>query len=118
MAFGKKKTDEAQEQPANLFEEEEQVQAEAAPAALDEAVSPAEAPEDAAPAPAEEPTPAPVADPLAGGADALLSLFQEDDGGGEDRGALLDLAGEVEIDDLLEDLRTVAVALGINSSAR
>jgi hypothetical protein len=117
MAFGKRKPEEAQEQPANLFEEEEQVQAEAAsPEAVHDAADSADEPQEAAPA--EEPTPAPVVDPLAGGADALLSLFQEDDGGGEDRGALLDLAGEVEIDDLLEDLRTVAVALGINSPGR
>jgi hypothetical protein len=113
MAFGKKKSDE-QEPAVNLFEEEDEaaeaeVVASAEPATGQPAADDAPPAEESAPAP----EPAPAADPLAGGADALLSLFQEDDGGGEDRGALLDLAGEVELADLLDDLRTVAVALKI-----
>lgn len=68
--------------------------------------------------PAAEPEPAPPAatgDPLAGGAD-LLSMFQTTEAVAADRAALLDLAGEVEFDDLLEDLHTVASALGVRSA--
>lgn len=115
MAFGKKK-DEPSE-PVNLFEEEAASAADAAPeAVLEDAEQPA-------PLSEREPEPQPgttapaqpaAADPLAGGADALLSLFQEDEGVGEDRGALLDIAGDVELSDLLDDLRTLAVALRID----
>jgi hypothetical protein len=74
----------------------------------------AEAPEAAA-------TP-PAGDAAAGGADALgggdlLSMFQSTQVESDDRAALLELAGEVEIDDLLEDLQTVAAALGIKPAA-
>jgi hypothetical protein len=93
------------------------------------AEAPVEAPLDLAEAPAEEPASieappetvqppatdaaAPAADPLAGGGDALLNMFQTTQIQAEDRSAVLDLAGEVEIDDLVEELHTVAVALGI-----
>jgi hypothetical protein len=53
----------------------------------------------------------PPADPLAGGADALLSVFAETKVEGEDKGALLELAGDVPIDALLEDLRTLQSAI-------
>lgn len=56
------------------------------------------------------------ADPLAGGTDALLSMFQSTEARGEDRSVPLDLAGEVDLADLLEDLHTMAAALGIDLS--
>jgi hypothetical protein len=54
--------------------------------------------------------PAP-ADPLAGGTDALLSMFVETKTEGEDKSALLELAGDVPIDGLLDDLRTLQSAI-------
>jgi hypothetical protein len=56
---------------------------------------------------------APAADPL-GGAD-LLSMFQTTQVESDDKAALLELAGEVEVHDLLEDLQTVAAAMGIRA---
>jgi len=50
-------------------------------------------------------------DPLSGGPD-LLSMFQTTEAVSDDRAALLELAGEVELDDLLEDLQTVRSAFG------
>jgi hypothetical protein len=64
------------------------------------------------PAPAE--APASSGDPLSGGPD-LLSMFQTTQIESDDRAALLDLAGDVEIDDLLEELQTVAAAMGIRT---
>jgi hypothetical protein len=68
----------------------------------------------------QNPNPAPesesetsASDPLDGGTDALLSMFAQEDGGGQDLSLIVALAPEVEIDDLLEELNTVAVALGI-----
>jgi hypothetical protein len=68
--------------------------------------------------PPEAPPPeqAAVAAPGANSADALLSVFQTTQAESEDITLLLDLAGEVEIDDLLEELHTVAAALGIDTS--
>ncbi|HET6615370.1 MAG TPA: hypothetical protein VFH62_05745 [Dehalococcoidia bacterium] len=76
--------------------------AEPEPAAADDPVEPA-----------AEPAP-PPADPLAGG--DLLSMFQTTQIEADDRSALLELAGEVEIDDLLEELQTVASAMGIRAA--
>jgi hypothetical protein len=50
-----------------------------------------------------------AADPLSSD---LLNMFQTTQIEAEDLSAILDLAGEVEIDDLLEELHTVALALG------
>ena len=117
MAFGKKKKDdEAPEDAAP--DAAPDAEPDAAPeAASDEEVTgsmfasdePAEE-VDAITAglPAEEPAAA-SADPLSSD---LLNMFQTTQIETEDVGVLLDLAGDVELDDLLEDLRTVAVALG------
>lgn len=74
-----------------------------------------DAPDDA-PAPETAAAPEPAPAPDAGGADALLSVFQTTQAESEDITLLLDLAGDVEIDDLLEELHTVAAALGIDTS--
>ncbi len=50
-----------------------------------------------------------AADPLAGD---LLNMFQTSNIETEDLSVILDLAGDVEMDDLLEELHTVALALG------
>lgn len=55
---------------------------------------------------------APTGEPDLGG-DALLNMFQTTTMELEDRSAVLELAGDVELDDLLEELQTVAVALGL-----
>ncbi len=104
MAFGKK--DKAA-QPVPALEPEDAPDTELAEAELVDETPALELDAIAAP----EPTPA--ADPLAGGTDALLSMFQSTESEAEDRSIFLDLAGDVEIDDLLESLQTVAAALGI-----
>jgi hypothetical protein len=43
-------------------------------------------------------------------------MFQTTQIEADDRSALLELAGEVEIDDLLEELQTVASAMGIRAA--
>jgi hypothetical protein len=58
-----------------------------------------------------------AAEPDAGpaaGTDALLDMFATTGLEGEDKSALLDLAGEVDLDDIIEELQTVAAALGIS----
>jgi len=50
-------------------------------------------------------------DPFAGD---LLNMFQTTTIEQDDRTVLLELAGEVEIDDLLEDLQTTGAAMGCN----
>ncbi len=50
-----------------------------------------------------------AADPLAGD---LLNMFQTTKIEAEDLSVILELAGDVEIDDLLEELHTAALALG------
>lgn len=53
-----------------------------------------------------------------GGADgALLSMFQESKLEVEDRSVIVELAGEVEMADLLEDLHTLALALALGVGA-
>jgi hypothetical protein len=49
--------------------------------------------------------------------DALLSMFSADKEDIVDNTVVLDLAGDVELADLLEDLQTLAAALGIETSA-
>ena len=70
---------------------------EAAPAALAPEAAPAEA----------EPE-APAGDDAS---DALLSMFHETDTGSGDREILLQMVGEVELPDLVDQLQTVAAAL-------
>ena len=45
--------------------------------------------------------------------DALLSLFGGEDHGSADRELIVQMAGEVEVTDLIDELRTVAAALRI-----
>jgi hypothetical protein len=113
MAFGKKKDGEpeaaaqapAEDDDAPLFPDEEPA-AELAPAS--------ETPPTADAAPTAEATAAPVpAEPAMPSTDSLLSAFQTTEGGEEDRSVLLDLAGEVELADLLEELNTLAAAIGV-----
>ena len=54
-----------------------------------------------------------TADPLS---NDLLNMFQTTQVEQEDLSVVLDLAGDVDLDDLLEDLHTVAAALGCNVS--
>ena len=56
--------------------------------------------------------------PEAVSTDALLSMFSTTEAEAEDISLILDLAGDVEIDDLLEQLNTIAAALGIDTSGR
>lgn len=63
---------------------------------------------------AEAPAPAPEA---GGGADALLSMFNSSESLEDDQSAILELAGDTEIADLLDDLHTVAAALGLAAAA-
>jgi hypothetical protein len=118
MAFGKKKS---KDEPLIIGVEEatpvddgigEAIDSElfaAEPAADAAEVEQAEATVEEAPVAAAEPLPG-AADPLASGPD-LLSMFQTTTIESDDKAALLELAGEVEIDDLLEDLQTVQAAL-------
>jgi len=107
MAFGKKKKDDApapqaEEPTADVATEEE------LGAGMFSGTDASE--DDAIPAAlvAEE-TAAEAADPLSSD---LLNMFQTTQLEAEDLSVILDLAGEVEIDDLLEELHTVALALG------
>jgi hypothetical protein len=129
VAFGKKKSKDEEQGPdalaeappeaeagdpidSQLFASDSQVFAspEVAPE-VEPSRQPDEGPVGASAPPAEAPAAAPAADPLAG--PDLLSMFQTTTVESDDKAALLELAGEVEIDDLLEDLQTVAAALGI-----
>lgn len=107
MAFGKKQRDD--ETPATRVVPEAE---EAAPESdlSGELFTTAEEP--AEPAPEETPeTPAET------GADAtgdLLNMFQTTQIEEQDRSVLKTLAGDVELDDLVEELQTVAAALGIS----
>jgi hypothetical protein len=110
MAFGKKKGEDQiamastpdDEDDGPLFPDEEpEADATEAPVAV------------AAPDAPVAVTPAP-ADAAAPGTDALLSAFQTTEGGDEDRSVLLDMAGDVELADLLEELNTLAAAMGLS----
>jgi hypothetical protein len=130
MAFGKKKSTEDAPAPASAAAGldvaaapegaiDSEMFASASPAATEDEGAPDATAEGATTeAAAEEPaTAAPEggADPLAGGPD-LLSMFQTTAIEADDKSALLELAGEVELDDLLEDLQTVAAALSSRRS--
>ena len=111
MAFGKKKDDEAKEAVAEVTETDD-----AATAELDavepepDAVPPIETVV-AEEVPAADAA-APAGDPLAGG-DALLNMFSTSQIETIDNSTLVDMVGDVEIDDLLETLHIVAAAMGI-----
>lgn len=109
MAFGKKKQNEAPAAPApEATPDEPPEDVELGVSEFDgtDSALPQAAATEAAPAP--EKTEA-AADPLAGD---LLNMFQTTKLEVEDLSVIIDLAGEVEIDDLLEELHTVALALG------
>ncbi len=111
MAFGKKKDDAAAEDETepvdDLTPEDETAPADEAPeASLDGA------PDGAGEQPAAE---AAAAAPAVG-TDALLSMFQESKEAVEDLSILTDLAGDTDIDDILEELRTLRAALGITDA--
>ncbi len=109
MAFGKKKQDEPVAAPAPEVTPDEQPEDQLLGGALDGAAE-ADAEDDAISAGivAAEKAEA-AADPFAGD---LLNMFQTTKIEAEDLSVVLELAGDVEIDDLLEELHTVALALG------
>jgi hypothetical protein len=111
MAFGKKKDDGAKGQAAEVTEADDDATAELdAVEPESDAVPPVEAvAADDAPAAGAA---APAADPLAGG-DALLNMFSTSQIETIDNSTLVDMVGDVEIDDLLETLHIVAAAMGI-----
>jgi hypothetical protein len=129
MAFGKKKSTEDGPASASIAEIDGAVPEGAIDSEMFASATPAVTEDEGASgansdiAPTIEPageesdasTPGAGADPLAGGAD-LLSMFQTTTIEADDKAALLDLAGEVELDDLLEDLQTVAAALSSRRS--
>jgi hypothetical protein len=114
MAFGKKKKDDQAApqagEPAPDDAADEAVGAsmfagsDAAPP-QDDAIAAALVAEEAATA---------SADPLSSD---LLNMFQTTQIEAVDLSAILDLAGDVEIDDLLEELHTIALALGVRLEA-
>jgi hypothetical protein len=108
MAFGKKGTDQASPAAATPPEAQD------AEEELSGAMFADEASEEGADAvtagPAAETADAP-ADPLS---NDLLNMFQTTQVEQDDLSVVLDLAGDVDLDDLLEDLHTVAAALGCN----
>jgi hypothetical protein len=108
MAFGKKKDEQAPAAAAAPVDEEPLF-----PADDGEDEPPAAAGSAAAPAAEDAPAPPPVPEP----ADALLSMFQADDSENEDRSVVLELAGDVDLADLLDDLHTLAAAMGIEVRA-
>jgi hypothetical protein len=61
----------------------------------------------------EPPEAAADAEPAADGTDALLSMFATSDTGPDDRALLVEIAGEVEVADLVDQARTLAAALNI-----
>ncbi len=108
MAFGKKRDEDAGGTPVE--DDEATTEAEEA----EEAPAGGEAPFEP-PSTSEAETNGAEAATAAGadGAEAsLLHMFEATQVEADDRSALLDLAGDVELDDLLEDLQIVAVALG------
>ena len=111
MAFGKKKRDESAAEPApEAAPGDEQPDEEQLGSSLFGRSSDAEAEDDAISAGLIAAEKAEMAtDPLAGD---LLNMFQTSNIEAEDLSVILDLAGDVEMDDLLEELHTVALALG------
>ena len=108
MAFGKKKDDAATadaEDSSELNAPEDEADAATDDGEVADAEAPADEPEAAAAAPA------------GAGSDALLSMFAESKTESEsDLTVLVDIAGETDIDDILEELRTLRAALGITSA--
>lgn len=96
MAFGKKN----EERP-------EQTAPDASPADAEDDLSDAFPDGDATSEPA-------TADPLAGG--DLLNMFQTTTIEEADRSVLLELAGEVDLGDLLEELHTISAAIAVTRS--
>ncbi|HXK33547.1 MAG TPA: hypothetical protein VNM91_06015 [Dehalococcoidia bacterium] len=106
MALGKKKQDEPVLAPEPAGP--------AAPAPAGDPLKPqAEAADDplASATPPDDAEPG-TATPAGHNSDALLAMFQSDDSRASDYETLLALTPEVDLDDLLEDLRTTAAALG------
>lgn len=110
MAFGRNK-DEAPAPNAGEREPLEGETLDAAPPPGDDAVSEADAPPAAEPAAAAAPAAA-----EAPGTDALLSMFQSTESKVDDIAVLVDLAGDPDLDDILEELRTLRAALGITDA--
>jgi len=110
MAFGKKKdgasAEVEDESVDDIAPDDDAPAAEDAPEATLEPAD--DVPEPAAPQAAAAPPPA--------GADALLSMFQESKEDIDDLSVLIDLAGDTDIDDILEELRTLRAALGITDA--
>ncbi len=115
MAFTKKKDDEPAAPAGEADEADDALTGAFAPAGEPEPGQDSAGPGTPDEAPAGEAAPvaeAPAPDAL-GGADALLSMFNNTESMEDDRSVILDLAGEVDIADLLDDLHTVAAALGL-----
>ena len=110
MAFGKKKDDDATadtEDAAEALAPEDDVDAPES-----DVLAPDEADE-----PADEPDTAEAAAPAAAGGDALLGMFSESKNESEnDLTVLVSLAGDTDLDDILEELRTLRAALGITDA--
>ncbi len=117
MAFGKKKIkeDEAVTEALGLDEPlDDATTALFAAPAPEAAEAPAPEQEDAAAEAITEPVAEEVAaapDPLAG--DDLLNMFSTTELEEDDRSMLLSLAGDVALGDLVDDLQTIATALGV-----
>jgi hypothetical protein len=115
MAFGKKKDDAPTPEAEDVAELDAPEEASGPLASVEAALEPtptdeppadeSAAPDTAAAVPAEAP-----------GTDALLSMFQESKTEVNDLAVLVDMAGEADIDDILEELRTLRAALGITDS--
>lgn len=102
--------------PADAIEEEEQPLLEDEAAAEPEEPAPIVADDDEQPGDADTMAAlaAVPAEPAGeAGSDSLLDMFSTVGIATVDRTALLDLAGEVEIDDLISELSLVAAALGL-----
>ncbi len=107
MAFGKKKDDAPTPDDVDAPEDE-------ATAPESDALAPAaaDAPPSGEPAAAAE-----AAAPAAAGSDALLSMFAESKTESDnDLTVLVNLAGDADLDDILEELRTIRAALGITDA--
>jgi hypothetical protein len=107
MAFGKKKDDTATPDAEDSVD----IEAPADEAPTDATPDAEAAPEEPAAVEAVAAVPA-----EAPGTDALLSMFQESKTEVNDLATLVDLAGEADLDDILEELRTLRAALGITDA--
>jgi hypothetical protein len=113
MAFGKKKDDPATSVAVPVEAEAEDDSLSLFPDSGEDDALAAEAP---AATPAEgaagEPAPAPAPEALPS-TDSLLSAFQTTEGADDDRSVLLEMAGDVDLADLLEELNTLSAAIGV-----